>query len=256
MAHGFVASGSPASSVTIIEPNADKCAQYKAESFSVFTSLSDVPSTYAPHVTVLAIKPQAVAESAAAIGNFYAARPAHMVISILAGTPIARLAQILGNKAPIIRAMPNTPALIGEGITACVASNTVSFDARIMATDLLAGIGEVVWLEHESQIDIATAISGSGPAYMFHVLECLVESAVAHGLDANVARALSIHTMRGSALLASESSDALSVLRQNVTSKGGTTEAALNVLMPVLPNVFRTAIDAAITRAKALAEVK
>lgn len=253
LARGFRASGLAAGAITIVEPGAEKCRDFAAEGFSVATSLDALSASYQPDVTLLAIKPQGFDTLAPALSAFYQARPAHLFLSILAGTTLARLASALGADAPIVRVMPNTPALIGEGVSACIASASVSGEQRVSTTSLLSSVGSVVWLDDESQIDVATAISGSGPAYMFHVLECLIDAATARGLPEDVARGLAIATMRGSSGLALQSPAPLNALRKNVTSPGGTTEAALSVLMPALPALFAEAADAAIARAKALA---
>lgn len=253
MARGFAASGIAPSRITLIEPSDEKCAGFEEEGFRTAPSLDALAAEYAPDVTVLAIKPQGFAGLAATLGDFYRARPVHLFISILAGTTLASLRTALGDDAPIIRVMPNTPSLIGEGVSACVALAYVSEAQRAYASTLLRAVGSVVWLESEAQLNAATALSGSGPAYMFHMLECLIDAGVAQGLSEETARALAIATMRGASGLAYASPLPLSTLRQNVTSPGGTTEAALAVLMPRLPHLIAEAMQAAIDRAEALA---
>ncbi len=253
LARGFAHAGAGASSITLIEPSLDKRNRFAAEGFAVASSLADLAADYHPRASLLAIKPQGFASLAADLGAFYRARPAHLFLSILAGTTLAHLSEALGEHAPIVRVMPNTPSLIGEGISACVALPSVDAAMRADASRLLRSVGEVVWLEQESQMDLVTALSGSGPAYMFHLLECLIQAAVARGLPEDTARQLAISTMRGASGLALTSPAPLASLRTNVTSPGGTTEAALAVLMPSLSPLIEQAIDAAIARAKALA---
>lgn len=255
LARGFVASQLvPAGAITLIEPAEEKRKGFAAEGFLVAESLAALAHSYTPSATLLAIKPQGFAALSATLSAFYQTRPAHVFISILAGITLAQLAAVLGAAAPLVRAMPNTPALIGEGVTACV--GTGLHDAtQHTATQLLSSVGQVVWLEQESLIDVVTAISGSGPAYMFHLLECLVTSGVKNGLSEADARLLATATMRGAAGLAAQSSDTpLTELRHNVTSPGGTTEAALAQLMPALQPLIDLTVSAAIARAKALAQ--
>lgn len=253
LARGFRASGIGAQAITLVEHSEEKRNAFAGEGFSVAPALDALAASYLPDVTLLAIKPQGFDALAPALSAFYHARPAHLFLSILAGTTLARLASALGGEAPIVRVMPNTPALIGEGVSACIASAQVRGEDRVRVGTLLSSVGKVVWLGDESQLDVATAISGSGPAYMFHVLECLIEAGIARGLPEDIARDLAIATMRGSAGLALGSPAPLAALRRNVTSPGGTTEAALSILMPTLPGLFLDAVDAAIARAKALA---
>lgn len=255
LARGFVASSLvPASAITLVEPAEEKRAGFAAEGFVVSESLVALPASYAPAATVLAIKPQGFAALAPSLASFYQARPASLILSILAGTTLAQLRAVFGAAAPLVRAMPNTPALIGEGVSACVGTG-LSDENKHVAMQLLSSVGQVVWLENESLIDVVTAVSGSGPAYMFHMLECLVESGVKNGLSEAEARQLATATMRGAAGLATHAAHtALAELRRNVTSPGGTTEAALAQLMPALPSLIDQTVSAAIARAKALAE--
>lgn len=253
LARGFVGSGIRASAITIVEPGEAKRNDLAAEGFAVASSLSSLPASYRPGVTLLAVKPQGFAALIDALGAFAQRCAPHLFLSILAGTTLASLTSVLGGGMAIVRVMPNTPSLIGEGISACVASPEVTAEQRAHATSLLQSVGSVVWLDSEAQLDVATAISGSGPAYMFHLLECLIHAGIARGLPEDVARDLAIATMRGSAGLAASSPAPLAALRQNVTSPGGTTEAALAVLMPVMPGLIDKAVDAAILRARELA---
>lgn len=253
LGRGFSAAGIAASSITFIAPREERRDWLAAEGFRVAASLDALAADYRPDVSLLAIKPQAFDGIAASLAAFYHARAGHLFLSILAGTTLARLSGVLGADAPVVRVMPNTPSLIGEGASACVASATVTDVQRGHASSLLGAVGSVVWLDDESQINVVTALSGSGPAYMFHMLECMIAAGTARGLSDDVARALAIATMRGAAGLALASPAPLADLRRNVTSPGGTTEAALKVLMPVLPTLMREAMDAAIARAEALA---
>ncbi|MDX3907515.1 MAG: pyrroline-5-carboxylate reductase [Pigmentiphaga sp.] len=182
-------------------------------------------------VWVYAVKPQVMKEVAAATRPWL---KDSLVISIAAGIRAADLARWLGAEGSawprIVRCMPNTPALIGQGITGLAALDGVGQDDRALAESVLKAVGETVWVERESDLDGVTALSGSGPAYVFLFLEALVEGGRAVGLDAGQSRALALATLAGATRLAASSSEPPEVLRERVTSKGGTTAAALDVL--------------------------
>ena len=206
----------------------------------------------APEVLVLAIKPQALDEatSLAALAG-----PNTLVISILAGKTIANVHARLPQAGAIIRAMPNLPAAIGRGVAGLTAEEGASVAQRAMAEALLAATGVVVWVEDERQIDAVTAISGSGPAYVFYLAECLAEAGVALGLPGEVAARLARATIEGSGELLFQSRDRTPAeLRESVTSRGGTTAAALEVLMARdgLAPLIERAARAAQKRAEAL----
>ncbi len=206
---------------------------------------------FIPECIVLAVKPQSMDALLPTLKNKFGETP--LYISIAAGKTIAYFEQTLGD-ATIIRVMPNTPALIGKGISAII-GNKKARDSEIQtASTLFKAAGEVVMLKDEKQMDAVTAISGSGPAYVFLFLESLIEAGIAQGLDEATAKKLAIETLIGSAELAKSSSESLTTLRANVTSKGGTTEAALNVLMKDsrLKSLFNDAVAAAVKRAKEL----
>ncbi|MDP2253962.1 MAG: pyrroline-5-carboxylate reductase, partial [Thiobacillus sp.] len=176
---------------------------------------------------VLAVKPQSLPEVAAALAPRLAG---HLVVSIAAGVRVADLARWLGGHTRIVRAMPNTPALVQAGIAGLFAPPAVSQDARSQAEAVLRAVGGVVWVEDESQLDAVTAVSGSGPAYVYYFLESLEAAAVAQGLSPATARQLALQTFFGAAKLALESGEEPAVLRQRVTSKGGTTERGIAAL--------------------------
>ena len=175
-------------------------------------------------VLVLAVKPQ---QMRAALSSLPAGAAKPLIVSIAAGLLVDDLARWMGGYRRIVRAMPNTPALIGAGMTGLYADPAASAEDKQRAEAILGAVGETVWVENEGLIDSVTAISGSGPAYVFLFLEAMQEAARELGLSAETARTLAIQTVLGSAQLAEQSSDPVDVLRQRVTSKGGTTEAAL-----------------------------
>ena len=213
-------------------------------------TLNDVD--FIPKIIVLAVKPQAMAELLPILASRFGTTP--LYISIVAGKTIAYFEKYLSEQAKIIRTMPNTPALISKGITALSANKNVISEQKQIAEKLFTAVGEFIWLQDENLINAVTAISGSGPAYIFLILESLIEAGIKQGLSEDVAKKLAIATLIGSAELAKSSPESLTQLRKNVTSKGGTTEAALNVLMQddVLKSLLTTAIDAAVKRAEEL----
>jgi len=205
-------------------------------------------------VIIFAVKPQimqVVMEDIAALAQQY--QP--LCISIAAGITEAKMAQWLGGNLPIVRCMPNTPALVQSGATGLFANAYVSKEQRDLAESILRAVGITLWLEQESLLDAVTALSGSGPAYFFLVMEAMQAAAEKMGIASADAQLLTLQTAFGAAKLALESSDQPAQLRKNVTSKGGTTEAALKELMEGgLVELFDTALQAAEQRAKQLAK--
>src|ERR1700680_1458344 len=202
----------------------------------------------APAAIVLAVKPQVANEVVPLL------KPNTGVISIMAGRTLAWLASALPAYAAIVRAMPNLPAAIGRGITVAVANARADAVARTYADELLVAVGEVEWVDDEALLDPVTAVSGSGPAYVFLLAEALAQAGERAGLPAELSAKLARATIAGSGELLRQSELSASQLRENVTSKGGTTAAALEVLMGKdgLESLFERAIDAATRRSKAL----
>ena len=201
---------------------------------------------------VVAVKPQMFREAGPALRSFV--DPTTLVVSIMAGTPIAVLAEVCGGS--VVRAMPNTPAAIGRGITVAVAASNVSTAQRAVADALLRATGSVEWVDDENLMDAVTAVSGSGPAYIFLLAEELARAGVEAGLPPELATKLARETVAGSGELLHRSPDASATLRQNVTSPGGTTAAALEVLMAPdgLQQLMIRAVAAATRRSKELAK--
>jgi len=204
-------------------------------------------------VVVLAVKPQQMRDVAAALAPQLGAGP--LVLSIAAGIRSAELARWLGGYGAIVRTMPNTPALIGMGITGMVATSGVSEAQRAAADSVMRAVGKTVWLDSEELIDPVTAVSGSGPAYVFYFLEAMQAAAVEMGLSAEQGKALALATFAGAAELAAQSPESLEVLRQRVTSKGGTTYAAITSMEAsgVKPAIME-AMKAAAARGRELGE--
>lgn len=216
-------------------------------------SAADLPPEADPEAVLFAVKPQVVDDVVPAYRRF--ARPQTLFLSIAAGTTIGRLARHLGADAPIIRCMPNTPAAIGRAITVACASAQVRESQRRRCDALLAAIGDSAWVEDEALMDAVTAVSGSGPAYVFLLIEALAAAGETAGLPAELAMRLARLTVAGSAELSRQSAQTPARLRENVTSPGGTTRAALDVLMAQngLPELIERAVAAATHRSRELA---
>lgn len=218
-----------------------------------FPSLTEFPKSISPDIIIFAVKPQNLSEILPEYKTRFGVLP--LYISIAAGKPISFFAEHLGEGARTVRTMPNTPALVGKAITAMCASVNVSDAEKQTAQKLMEAIGSVVFVD-EKDMDAVTAVSGSGPAYVFLFLDALAAAGERAGLNAEVAKKLALATLHGSIHLAEKSSENFETLRKNVTSKGGTTEAALNVLMQenALKNLLENAVDAAVKKAKILAK--
>ena len=211
--------------IHVVDPNAEAL-QRLASQYGVTTAPAVDQQVGASEVLVLAVKPQQMREVAASLlPHLAAARP--LVLSIAAGIRGADLSRWLGGYGAIVRCMPNTPALIGMGITGMVAMAGVSDEQKRAADSILQAVGKTVWLDDEAMIDPVTAVSGSGPAYVFYFLEAMQQAALELGLSAAQGRELALATFAGAAQLAAQSPDPVEVLRQRVTSKGGTTHAAI-----------------------------
>jgi pyrroline-5-carboxylate reductase len=203
-------------------------------------------------VVVLAVKPQQARDGALAVAAHLGGAP--LVLTIVAGVRCDDLARWLGGYRRIVRAMPNTPALIGAGVSGVYATPEARVDAPA-ASRILEACGDVVWCEHERDLDAVTGISGSGPAYVFYFLEAMEQAAQELGLSSDVARRLARATFEGASRLAVQSADPPATLRANVTSKGGTTARAIDVLEAAhLRMHFITAIKAAAARATELGD--
>ena len=226
MAQGWLEAGLPGSSLTILEPNPSPEIASLAESRGVaLNPRIEIP----PDMLALAVKPQSLDQAAPRIAPLAAEKT--LVLSIIAGKTIANLMARLPGARAVVRAMPNTPAAIGRGVTAAFATAAVNAEQKRWCERLLGAVGAFFWLKDEGLIDAVTAISGSGPAYVFALTEALAAAAERLGLPAELSMSLARGTVEGAAeLMAHESATSPATLRQNVTSPGGTTAAALAVL--------------------------
>jgi pyrroline-5-carboxylate reductase len=246
MLAGWLKSGKlAAQAVFVVEPNAELRKRAEHLGCAVAADADGIPADAVPDLVVIAVKPQVIREVTAAYKRFGDGRTT--LLSIAAGTPVATFEQILGHLAPIIRCMPNTPAAIGKGMMVVYANPLVTDDVRRFVAELLSASGVVTTIDNEGLMDAVTAVSGSGPAYIFHFIEALTIAAETAGLPAGTARLLAMQTVYGAAALAAESDEEPGVLRQQVTSPNGTTAAALDVLMggERLTKLLTEAVEAA-----------
>ncbi len=225
---GMIATGISNQNISVSEPRADLRKKLN-EDFGVNASEENAPVAKGADVVVLAVKPQILQEVVTPLGSLVAeARP--LLISVAAGVTSSSIERWVGGQPALIRVMPNTPALIGAGISALYANSNVSDDQRALAEKIMAAVGKTIWIKEETLMDAVTAVSGSGPAYFFYVMQAIHDAAVREGLDAQTARLLSLETALGAARLAVESTEDPGSLQAQVTSPGGTTEAAIKVL--------------------------
>jgi pyrroline-5-carboxylate reductase len=246
---GWLAAGFPAASLAVKEPqpSPDMAALLKGN------GIADQPSL-TPNVLVLAVKPQIMATVLDEVASH--AGPQTAVLSIAAGRTVASIARHLAPNAAIVRAMPNLPAEIGRGITAAFANPHVTTAQRGLCGKLLGAAGDVAWIEEESYLDAVTAVSGSGPGYVFYLVECLAAAGRDAGLPSDLAEKLARATVEGAGELLRRSALSPGQLRENVTSPGGTTAAGLSVLMrePGLEGLMRETVAAAARRSRELSE--
>ena len=250
---GLRARGVPAGHLCVADPMPAQLERLQFD-FGVRVTTDNADAARDADIVVLAVKPQQMAEAARSIAGELAARR-RVVVSVAAGIRLADLARWLGTGVPVVRSMPNRPALIGAGITAACAGPGVGHEDRAAVEGVLSAVGALVWLDDEPLLDAVTAISGSGPAYFFLLIEALEDAGVALGLPRATARQLAIHTALGAGRMAAEGADAPATLREQVTSKGGTTAAALAVLEHAgLRGIFAEAVAAAARRSAELAD--
>ncbi|MCV2869552.1 pyrroline-5-carboxylate reductase [Defluviimonas sp. WL0002] len=246
MLAGWLKGGLPAASVWVTDPHPSEW--LKAQGVHLNADLPELPA-----IVLIAVKPQMMGEALPAIAALGGGRT--LFLSIAAGTTIATFEAALGAQTPIVRAMPNTPAAIARGITAIVGNAHATESHLSLARSLLSAVGQVVRLEGEHQMDAVTAVSGSGPAYVFHLIETLAAAGAAEGLPPALALQLAKATVAGAGALAEAAEEDPGQLRVNVTSPGGTTAAALDVLMNEdrgFPALLKEAVHAAAERGREL----
>lgn len=245
---GWLAGGIRPDAVAVLEPRPSDW--LAAQGVRLNAGVPDDPAA-----VIVAVKPQMMGTALPVLKPLGGGQA--VFISIAAGTPIARFEEVFGATTPVVRAMPNTPAAVGRGITALIGNACAGQDALQLAEALMAAVGQTVRLESEAQMDAVTAVSGSGPAYVFHLIEALAAAGVAEGLGPELALKLARATVAGAGHLAEEAGESPAQLRENVTSPAGTTAAALAVLMDGesgFPPLLRRAVAAAAARSKELAQ--
>lgn len=249
---GWRAQGFDSARVIVVEPDAQRAEAARAAAVKVIAEPAERPDLDRAAAVVFAVKPQAMATVAPAYAG--AGGGAALFLSIAAGITTASLRDALGPAAAVVRAMPNTPAQIRRGITVAYAGHGVSDGQRTLADTLLAAVGEVAWIDDERLMDPVTAVSGSGPAYLFLLAECLADAGLAAGLPAALAERLARQTVIGAGALLGHAPEPAATLRQRVTSPGGTTAAALAILdgPDGLRPLFKRAVAAATERSRAL----
>lgn len=244
---GWISKGVPTSSIYVLDPHPSSWLN------SISVKLNhELPST-PPAVCVIAVKPQILPKSIGQVASLGGGKT--LFVSVAAGVRMQYFVDVMGARTPIIRAMPNTPAAIGRGISALIGNDKVEDSQLALAESLLSAVGETVLIEQESAMDAVTAISGSGPAYVFYMIEALTQAGIEQGLSAEVALQLAKSTVAGSGKLAIESGQSPAQLRIDVTSPAGTTEAALKVLMNSksgLLKLMKNTVNAATRRSQEL----
>ena len=243
---GMVATGISNQNIFVSEPKADVRKRLN-EDFKVNTSEESASAAKEADVIVLAVKPQILKEVVTPLSSLVSDARS-LLISVAAGVTSSSIERWVGGQPALIRVMPNTPALIGAGISALYANSNVSDHQRALAEEIVTAVGKTVWIKEEGLMDAVTAVSGSGPAYFFFVRQAIHDAGVREGLDAHTARLLSLETALGAARLALESEATPGILQEQVTSPGGTTEAAIKVLND---SGVRDALQEAVSAARA-----
>lgn len=246
---GWIDRGTAPGDIFVVDPAAPALPQGVASG----AGIEDLPPDFRPAVVVLAVKPQVMDNVVPPYVGLVRAET--VFLSIAAGRNVNSFERLLGQGAAIVRAMPNTPASVGRGVTVLFANGQVSDLQRETCQTLLSAVGEVAWIEDEGLMDAVTGVSGSGPAYVFYLVEAMAEAGVTAGLPPELAMTLARQTVAGSGELLAQSAETASTLRKNVTSPGGTTAAALDVLMAEdgLARLMTTAILRATARSRELA---
>lgn len=249
---GWMAQGLAPTDAFVIEADTSQHDRIRQMGAAVSATPDVLEENLSPATIVFAVKPQSMDVVVPAYARF---ADTALVISIAAGKSIAYYEDLLGARTAVVRVMPNTPAAVGRGMSVCVANSHVDAMQRKRTGDLMAAVGDVAWIENEALMDAVTALSGSGPAYVFLLVECMAQAGIAAGLDPAIAMHLARMTVIGSGELMYQMSDDAATLRRNVTSPGGTTEAALKILMgkPGLEELMVKAVEAAARRGRELA---
>jgi pyrroline-5-carboxylate reductase len=251
---GLVHQGCQKENLFVSDPSAEQM-QVLVSKYGLNACENNKQAALGADVLVLAVKPQVMRNVLIDI-NSAVTQKQPLIISIAAGIPLATFSSLLGNTAAVVRCMPNTPSLVGAGATGMLANTNVSENQRALAEQILGAVGLALWVKNESQIDAVTALSGSGPAYFFLLMESMIVAGQSLGLDAETAKQLTLQTALGAATMAQQSDVSPAILRQRVTSPGGTTEQALRTFESGgFQSLVKAALTAAEKRSKELAEL-
>ena len=245
---GMLANGFSSKDIIVSEPNEDSRKRL-ASTYGVLTTADNIDAVSQADIVVLAVKPQIMGAAVSPLAAALEHKP--IIVSIAAGIPVNALQNWMGQELKIVRAMPNTPAMVQSGATGLFANQSLEQNQKAVIESIFSAVGYACWVNQESDIDAVTAVSGSGPAYFFLIYEAMLKVAQELGLDSETASKLTLHTAMGAARLAITSEDAPRKLRKQVTSPGGTTQAAIESFQAQnLEQVFRQAMTAAVERAR------
>lgn len=252
---GLIHQGTSRNRIIVVDRNQEKRAFFR-EKWGIISTDNLEDATKRSDILILAVKPSGMKAVVTDMSEDLQSTP-KLLISIAAGITVKQLRQWVGLPTyPIVRAMPNTPALFGQGVTGMFASNAVNPAQKRIAQNLLGTVGRTLWVPDESHMDIVTALSGSGPAYFFYFMDCLIKGAQSLGLPEDIASELTLHTAMGSAFMAIHSQETLSALREKVTSPGGTTEQGINTLKNGnIEALLQQALEAANNRGKEISKL-
>jgi pyrroline-5-carboxylate reductase len=251
---GLVAAGTPSRTISVSEPQPEVRNNLQ-EDFGINVHADNIAAATGARVIILAVKPQVLQEVMVPLSSLVAEQQP-LLVSVAAGVTAPSIERWVRGQPALVRVMPNTPALVGAGISALYANENVDKDQRRLAETIMSAVGKTVWIQDESLMDTVTAVSGSGPAYFFYVMQAINDAAVSGGLDLETARLLTLETALGAARLALESTEDPGTLQKRVTSPGGTTEAAINVLdSSGVSDAFQNAVSAAHARGSDLAKL-
>jgi len=251
---GLVSAGTPSRTISVSEPQPELRNNLQ-EDFGINVHSDNISAATGARVIVLAVKPQVLQEVVVPLGRLVT-KQQPLLVSVAAGVTAPSIERWVGGQPALVRVMPNTPALVGAGISTLYANENVDKNQRRLAETIMSAVGKTVWIEDESLMDTVTAVSGSGPAYFFYVMQAINDAAMNNGLDVATARLLTLETALGAARLALESAEDPGTLQKRVTSPGGTTEAAINVLdSSGVSDAFQNAVSQARTRGSDLAKL-
>jgi len=254
IAGGLLRGGMHATNISISEPKSEQCDLLRKELYGVYVTTENQKVTKEAEIVLFAVKPQILKSVCEELKeSIQKTRP--LIISIAAGPNINDIDQWLGKNMSIVRVMPNQPAMIDQGISAMFANNLTKPQHRVLAEQIMSAVGKAIWLNDENHMDAVTAISGTGPAYFYLLIEIMIEAAINNDIDPEVARILAVETARGASALSAATEEDMKAMIEKVSSPGGTTMAALEYLESKdAKKIFSKAIDMAKKRASELAK--